>query len=135
MKMVLLKKVIEYLCSRRKTKRSYEYEVKWLNKDSVKNTWISREKLEEMGYEKLIQRLDQQEALRSGLATKTLTTKSIEKQLNEMGIESEIATHSRIKGLSGGQKVKVVLAACMWNNPHILVMDEPTNYLDRDLGH
>ena len=20
----------------------------------------------------------------------------------------------------------------MWNNPHILVMDEPTNYLDRD---
>lgn len=126
------KGVIEYLCSRRKTKRSYEYEVKWLNKDSDKNTWISREKLEEMGYEKLIQRLDQQEALRSGLATKTLTTKSIEKQLNEMGIESEIATHSRIKGLSGGQKVKVVLAACMWNNPHILVMDEPTNYLDRD---
>ena len=28
------------------------------------------------------------------------------------------------------EKVKVVLAACMWNNPHILVMDEPTNYLD-----
>ena len=81
------KGVIEYLCSRRKTKRSYEYEVKWLNKDSDKNTWISREKLEELGYEKLIQRLDQQEALRSGLATKTLTTKSIEKQLNEMGID------------------------------------------------
>ena len=126
------KGVIEYLCSRRKTKRSYEYEVKWLNKDNDKNTWISREKLEELGYEKLIQRLDQQEALRSGLATKTLTTKSIEKQLNEIGIEPEIATHSRIRGLSGGQKVKVVLAACMWNNPHILVMDEPTNYLDRD---
>jgi len=30
------------------------------------------------------------------------------------------------------KKVKVVIAACMWNNPHILVMDEPTNYLDRD---
>jgi elongation factor 3 len=28
--------------------------------------------------------------------------------------------------------VKVVLAACTWNQPHILVMDEPTNYLDRD---
>lgn len=39
------KGVIEYLCSRRKTKRSYEYEVKWLNKDSDKNTWISREKV------------------------------------------------------------------------------------------
>tara|TARA_B100001540_G_C15816997_1_gene648282 strand:+ start:20129 stop:23188 length:3060 start_codon:yes stop_codon:yes gene_type:complete len=126
------KGVIEYLCSRRKTKRSYEYEVKWLNKDTDKNTWLSREKLEENGYSKLVQRLDQQEALRSGLATKSLTTKSIEKQLNEMGIDSEFATHSRIRGLSGGQKVKVVLAACMWNNPHILVMDEPTNYLDRD---
>lgn len=41
-------------------------------------------------------------------------------------------THSLMKGLSGGQKVKVVLGAAMWNNPHILVMDEPTNFLDRD---
>jgi len=49
-----------------------------------------------------------------------------------MGLEAEFATHSRIRGLSGGQKVKVVIAGCMWNNPHILVMDEPTNYLDRD---
>ena len=23
-------------------------------------------------------------------------------------------------------------AACMWQNPHILVLDEPTNYLDSD---
>ena len=28
--------------------------------------------------------------------------------------------------------MKVVIAAAMWNNPHILVLDEPTNYLDRD---
>jgi len=34
-----------------------------------------------------------------------------------------------MRGLSGGQKVKVVLGAAMWNNPHILVLDEPTNYL------
>jgi ABC-type dipeptide/oligopeptide/nickel transport system ATPase subunit len=32
---------------------------------------------------------------------------------------------------AGGQKVKLVLAAAMWNNPHLLIMDEPTNYLDR----
>ena len=37
-----------------------------------------------------------------------------------------------MRGLSGGQKVKVVLGAAMWNNPHMLVLDEPTNYLDRD---
>lgn len=34
--------------------------------------------------------------------------------------------------VAGGQKVKVVLAAAMWNCPHLLVLDEPTNYLDRD---
>ena len=33
---------------------------------------------------------------------------------------------------TGGQKVKVVLAAAMWNAPHMLVLDEPTNYLDRE---
>ena len=38
----------------------------------------------------------------------------------------------RIKSLSGGQKVKVVLAASLWQNPHIIILDEPTNYLDRD---
>ena len=26
----------------------------------------------------------------------------------------------------------VVLAAAMWNQPHILILDEPTNYLDRE---
>merc|ERR1712070_513411 len=35
-------------------------------------------------------------------------------------------------GLSGGQKVKVVLSACMWMEPHVLILDEPTNFLDRD---
>ena len=34
--------------------------------------------------------------------------------------------------LSGGQKVKVVLAGSMWNTPHIVILDEPTNYLDRE---
>ena len=29
------------------------------------------------------------------------------------------------------RQVKLVLAAAMWQNPHMLIMDEPTNYLDR----
>ena len=28
--------------------------------------------------------------------------------------------------------MKLVLAAAMWNHPHLLVLDEPTNYLDRE---
>merc|ERR1712071_581497 len=27
---------------------------------------------------------------------------------------------------------KVVLASALWNQPHILILDEPTNYLDRE---
>merc|ERR1712057_60704 len=49
-----------------------------------------------------------------------------------MGVEAEFASHTQINQLSGGMKVKVVLAAAMWQNPHILILDEPTNYLDRE---
>merc|ERR1711920_1189047 len=34
--------------------------------------------------------------------------------------------------LSHGQRVKVVICASCWQNPHIVILDEPTNYLDRD---
>merc|ERR1712125_57013 len=34
--------------------------------------------------------------------------------------------------LSHGQRVKVVICASCWQNPHVVILDEPTNYLDRD---
>jgi len=37
-----------------------------------------------------------------------------------------------MRGLSGGQKVKIVLGAATWRRPHIICLDEPTNYLDRE---
>merc|ERR1719488_122438 len=61
-----------------------------------------------------------------------LTQENVEKHIADVGLEPEYGTHFRINSLSGGQKVKVVLAAAMWNQPHILILDEPTNYLDRD---
>jgi len=68
----------------------------------------------------------------AGLMTKQLTAPSIEKHLLNFGVDAESASHTQINQLSGGMKVKVVLAAAMWQNPHILILDEPTNYLDRD---
>merc|ERR1712199_123138 len=56
----------------------------------------------------------------------------IEKHLANFGVDAESASHTQINQLSGGMKVKVVLAAAMWQNPHILILDEPTNYLDRE---
>merc|ERR1712195_359099 len=49
-----------------------------------------------------------------------------------VGLDPEFTTHNRLADLSGGQKVKVVLAACTWAQPHLIILDEPTNYLDRD---
>jgi elongation factor 3 len=56
----------------------------------------------------------------------------ISKHFEDCGLDPEIANHNQISGLSGGQKVKVVIAGAMWNNPHLLIMDEPSNFLDRD---
>jgi elongation factor 3 len=125
------KRVVEEIVGRRKLKQSYEYEVKWVGKSSVENTWIARHKLEDMGFSKKIAECDSAEAAKLGL-NRPLTAKEIEKHLTEVGLEAEFATHSRIRGLSGGQKVKLVIGAAMWNRPHMLVLDEPTNYLDRE---
>jgi len=80
----------------------------------------------------MVQRQDEKEAMAAGLQTKALTSEGVEKHLLAFGLSAEVASHTQIHSLSGGQKVKVVLAGSMWQNPHILVLDEPTNYLDRD---
>ena len=71
-------------------------------------------------------------AQRAGLYVRPLSTKNVEQHLEDCGLNREFGTHYRMSALSGGQKVKVVLAAAMWNQPHILILDEPTNYLDRE---
>jgi elongation factor 3 len=126
------KKVVDKLLGRRKLKRSYEYEVAYVGLHPDYNEWLTRDKLEEMGFVKLVNEIDMKEAARLGLVTRPLTEAVVQKHLQDLGIEPEFGTHSQIRGLSGGQKVKVVIAAAMWNNPHILILDEPTNYLDRD---
>lgn len=47
-------------------------------------------------------------------------------------LDAEFVSHNSMRGLSGGQKVKVVLGAATWRRPHIICLDEPTNYLDRE---
>jgi elongation factor 3 len=96
------------------------------------NTQISRETLLELGFDKLIQEFDDHEASREGLGYRELQPSVISKHFEDLGLDPEIANHNEIGSLSGGQKVKVVIAGAMWNNPHLLVLDEPTNFLDRD---
>merc|ERR1712083_1025300 len=116
----------------KKKEKTFEYEVKWQFKPIESNCWVEKDILIKMGYLKMVQREDERQAAMAGLMTKQLTAPSIEKHLGDFGVDPESASHTQINQLSGGMKVKVVLAAAMWQNPHVLILDEPTNYLDRE---
>lgn len=129
--------------SRRKFKNSYEYECsfvlgdnvgqkneKWTPMMTADNVWIPRSEILQ-SHAKMVADVDQKEALASG-QFRPLVRKEIEQHCANFGIDAELVSHSRMRGLSGGQRVKVVLAACSWQRPHLIVLDEPTNYLDRD---
>jgi elongation factor 3 len=75
--------------------------------------------------------VDSREAQKAGLL-RPLVRKEIESHFTDFGLEPEFTTHNTMRGLSGGQKVKVVLAAATWRRPHVVILDEPTNYLDRE---
>lgn len=96
------------------------------------NSMVSKETLQKLGFGKLVQEFDDHESAREGLGYRVLEPKVISKHFEDIGLDPEIANHNDIGGLSGGQKVKVVLAGASWSNPHLLVLDEPTNFLDRD---
>ncbi|KAF4552079.1 Elongation factor 3-like protein [Elsinoe fawcettii] len=134
---------VQSVLSRRKFKNSYEYECSFLLGDNVglknekwtpmmtaDNAWIPRNELMQ-SHQKQIAEVDQKEALASG-QFRPLVRKEIEQHCENFGLDAELVSHSRMKGLSGGQRVKVVLAACTWQRPHLIVLDEPTNFLDRD---
>merc|ERR1712232_920026 len=116
----------------KKKEKTFEYEVKWQYKPIESNLYVEKDILIKMGYLKMVQREDERQAAMAGLMTKQLTQPSVEKHLADFGVDAESASHTQLNQLSGGMKVKVVLAAAMWQNPHILILDEPTNYLDRD---
>jgi len=126
------KRKIESIMGRRNGKRGFEYEIKWQGKSWDDNTWIPREQLEDFGLQKFLKIFDDKEAARETAFQRPLTALNVQKHMQDVGLDPEFSTHCRIRALSGGQKVKVVLAAAMWDCPHIVVLDEPTNYLDRD---
>lgn len=132
--MVKGKKLIDYLPGvRRQSGKDYEYEVVFRNEArSSSGIFLDLKTLAKMGFEKACKAIDARIAQTSGMAIRSLTSAAVEQHLADVGLEPEFATHYRMSALSGGQKVKVVLAAALWNQPHILILDEPTNYLDRE---
>ena len=55
----------------------------------------------------------------------------IEEVANGMGIKGDMLERD-VTELSGGQRSKVLLVKVLLQNPKILILDEPTNFLDED---
>jgi elongation factor 3 len=133
-KVTKVKKVVSELVGGRKQNKSkeYEYEVKYSGSTVDSGEYLPAKTLKKMGWDKAMKAVDLKIAQRAGLYVRPLSTKNVEQHLEDIGLNREFGTHYRMSALSGGQKVKVVIAAAMWNQPHILILDEPTNYLDRE---
>merc|ERR1712151_1353553 len=133
-KITKVKKVVAELVGGRKMNKSkeYEYEVKYAGSTVDSGEYLPAKTLKKMGWEKAMKAVDLKLAQLAGMFIKPLSTKNVEEHLEGCGLAREFGTHYRMSALSGGQKVKVVLAAAMWMQPHIVILDEPTNYLDRE---
>jgi elongation factor 3 len=131
------KRVIARLTGERKTNKSTkenDYEVQWKAPYDGEDhkVYFGLKKLIKYGWEKAAKKVDVKVAQAASGMFRPLTSSNVEAHLKNVGLDAEFGTHHRISALSGGQKVKVVLGAAMWMQPHIVILDEPTNYLDRE---
>jgi elongation factor 3 len=128
-----VKKYIKRLTyGRRVGKREREYEVELDNCSQDMNQWVGEDDLIRRGYAKLLKIIDSKCDAAEGGFQIALTQQNVEEHLEKIGMTKENATHVKIKQLSNGEKVKVVIGAALWMCPHILILDEPTNNIDRD---
>lgn len=59
-------------------------------------------------------------------------THQLRATLARFGLRGRTVDAQPLTSLSGGQKVRVGLAAVTWDGPHLLVLDEATQHLDSD---
>jgi elongation factor 3 len=126
------KKIVTKLTGNRRENKNKEMEYDVQYKDGSETPSLTGKVLTKQGWGKAVNAIDMKLAQKAGVIMRTLSSANVEKHLSDCGLDAEFATHYRMSALSGGQKVKVVLAAAMWSQPHILILDEPTNYLDRE---
>ncbi|CAJ1348703.1 unnamed protein product, partial [Effrenium voratum] len=118
--------VPEKICNRRCNGGMMEYEVKWQRKPET--VWLSKDVLMDMGYAKLVQLEDDWQAS-SALSTKELTKDNVLKHLRCFMVDAA-ACQMPMGKLNRTLKIRIVLAAALWQHPHILILDELADYLD-----
>jgi ATPase subunit of ABC transporter with duplicated ATPase domains len=109
------------------------YEVEWQGLDDAKqNTYEPLSKLKMMGAEGQAKAYDCRLAAQQQGNARPITRREISKHLALFGMDEELACNRPISGLSAGQKSKLTLAAAFWTKPHLIALDEPTNYIDQE---
>lgn len=114
----VVKRVVEKLMgSRRQAKNGdYEYDVKFAGQaTTTSGIFLSGKLLSKQGWDKACKAIDLRLAQSLGVATRALTAANVEQHLNDVGLAPEFATHYRMSALSDGQKMKVTMAAALWN--------------------
>jgi len=120
------------LLTRNKQGSTLYYEVQWLGLDDPKqNTLEKLPKLKSMGLDKVVIACDERIAAKAaGLDQRPLTRREVTRHCEAFGIDEEMCCNRQVRGFSAGQKVRLSLSAMFWTKPHLIAIDEPTNYLD-----
>mmetsp|Transcript_87833 Transcript_87833/g.284317 ORF Transcript_87833/g.284317 Transcript_87833/m.284317 type:complete len:1490 (+) Transcript_87833:154-4623(+) len=110
------------------------YEVEWEELDDPKqNTHepVSKlKKLDALGFAKAYD--ERQAAQTAGIDQRPLSSKEIVKHFDQFGLDEDMVMNRNIEGFSAGQKSKLTLGAAFWVKPHVIALDEPTNYIDME---
>jgi len=110
------------------------YQVRKTGRRDEDESWepMDNLKLKDPYVMKLVKGYDEKmQTLASGVDVRPITETEIRLHLENYGILDDLTT-SKLKGFSGGQKSRVVIAAAMWTRPHLICLDEPTNFLDKE---
>lgn len=110
------------------------YEVEWANlPDQKQNTMETVAKLKMMGVSSLAKAYDERLAAQQAqLDQRPLSEREIIKHLEQFGLDEELVLNRKIGTFSAGQKSKLTLGAAFWTKPHMVALDEPTNYIDME---
>ena len=113
--------------------REMWYEVTTIGRVAADTKWLPLSELETTPYvKKLILNFDMKaQALESGMAIRPISEAEILKHLADFGIDQQLA-FGKIRQMSGGQRQRLVICAAFWSKPHVICLDEPTNYLDNE---
>jgi len=111
------------------------YEVRRYGRRENDTQWFPLEEIHQRFApytKKMVKNFDlKQQALDSGMAIRPITSTEILAHLQDFGIDQQLS-HGKIKQMSGGQRQRLVICAAFWSKPHLIALDEPTNYLDND---